>query len=70
MCTALHIWSSFSFLAVVVEPTPTDPDSDASSDGLSAELFIAGLVSGVIAVLLVEGIICGVCKISKMSQKK
>ena len=63
----------------MVEPTPTDPyikkyglhpDSDTSSDGLSAGLFIAGLVSGVIAVLLVEGIICGVCKISKMSQKK
>ena len=63
----------------MVEPTPTDPYikkneshpySDISSVVLSAGLFIAGLVSGVIALLLVEGIICGVCKISKMSQKK
>ena len=45
-------------------------DSDASNDGLSAGLFIAGLFSGVIAVLLVEGIICGIRKISKMSQNK
>ena len=41
-----------------------------NDSGLSAGLFIAGLVSGIIALLLVEGIIWGVCKISKTSQKK
>ena len=47
-----------------------DADSDASCAGLSAGLFVAGLFSGVIALLLIGGIICGVRKISKMSQNK
>ena len=45
-------------------------DSDASNDGLSAGLFVAGLFSGIITLLLVEGIIFGAWKISKMSQNK
>ena len=53
-----------------MEENGLDADSDASCAGLSAGLFVAGLFSGAIAVLLVAGIICGVCKISKMSQKK
>ena len=55
------------FLVLSVEHIKTnawlDPGSDASSDGLSAGLFIAGLVSGVLALLLVEGIIWGAWKI-------
>ena len=60
------------FLVILVNDIKNNglADSDASCAGLSAGLFIAGLFSGVIAVLLVAGIICGLRKISKMSQNK
>ena len=63
-------FSSSLVILVNIKKNGLDADLDTSSDGLSAGLFIAGLFSGVIALLLVEGIICGVWKISKMSQKK
>ena len=63
-------FSSSLVILVNIKKNGLDVDLNASSDGLSAGLFIAGLVSGIIALLLVEGIICGVWKISKMSQKK
>ena len=42
----------------------------SNDSGLSAGMFAAGLVSGFIALLLVEGIIWGACKISKTSKNK
>jgi hypothetical protein len=56
--------------AVILEKQTSPTPSAKGDSGLSVGLFIAGMVSGVLTLLLVEGIIWGAFKISKSSHKK
>jgi hypothetical protein len=55
---------------VILEKRTSPIPSSNGDSGLSVGLFIAGMVSGVLTLLLVEGIIWGACKMSKSSHKK
>ena len=60
---------SLAFPAVEAERVNPGPVSSDSSSATGVGLFLGGLVAGVIAVLLIEGIVGGACLLRRSKHK-
>ena len=60
---------SLALIAVEAESVNPRPVSSDSISATGVGLFIGGVVAGVIAVLLIEGIVGGVCRLKRSKHK-
>ena len=60
---------TMSITLLPVEAEKVNPASTDSSSATAVGLFLGGVVAGALGVLLIEGIVCGACRLRRTKHK-